>query len=197
MNSKIIASIAGLAALAIAGAASAQTAPAAFGTNLTINLSGQVETRCNARLNAGSGTTQAIDFGQLAQTLETAQVTPGGQGSVTYICNDPDGFTRTVTSASGGWLVLDGNNANATDQARRIRYTMQHGGGSGLDFAERQLTAPVTSQFNGSTAFLSGQTGGLTLRANGVAYTNTDGNQVTRVFAGNYTDVVTIAVAAR
>lgn len=126
---------AGLAALAPTGAA-AQTAT--YGTSLTINAEADVAARCDARLNSATGTVLAIDFGTLSDTAPAAQVTAGA-GSATYICNDRDGFTRTITSANGGWLTLGGT--PTTDANRRIRYTMQHGGGAGLGFAETQLTA--------------------------------------------------------
>lgn len=190
MKTKIIAGLAAFAALAAANGASAQ---AAFGNNLTVNLAADVAARCDARLNGATGTALAIDFDTLSSTDTGAQVTRAG-GSVTYICNDVDGFTRTISSANGGFLTLDG--APTTAANRRIRYTVQHGGGSGLSFAEQQITAPVANNFG---AFLSGQTGGLTFRANGVSQLDPSGSgtQVTTVFAGDYSDVLTIAIAAR
>jgi hypothetical protein len=189
---KKILSVAAVLAGLSATPAFAQAVPT-FGDNLTVNLAADVAARCDARLNGGDGTVLNIDFDTLSSTDTAAQVTRAG-GSVTYICNDPDGFTRTITSANGGFLTLNG--AATTANNRRIRYTVQHGGGSGLGFAETQLTAPVAANFG---AMLSGQTGGLTFRANGVSQLDPSGSgtQVTTVFAGDYSDVVTIAIAAR
>jgi hypothetical protein len=189
---KILAAAVALAALTAASAASAQAVPT-FGPNLTVNLAADVAVRCDARLNAGDGTALSIDFDTLSSTDTAAQVTRAG-GSVTYICNDVDGFTRTISSANGGFLTFGG--AATTSANRRIRYTVASGGGSGLTFAEAQLTTPVVSNHG---AFLNGQTGGLTVRANGVSQLDASGSgsQVTSVFAGDYSDVMTIAIAAR
>lgn len=170
----------------------AQAVPT-FGDTLTVNLAADVALRCDARLNGGDGTVLNIDFDTLSTTDTAAQVTRPG-GSVTYICNDVDGFTRTITSANSGWMTLNG--APTTAANRRIRYTVQHGGGSGLAFAETQLTAPISGNFG---AFLGGQTGSLTFRANGVSQLDPSGSgtQVTTVFAGDYSDVLTIEIAAR
>ena len=170
----------------------AQAVPT-FGDNLTVNLAADVAVRCDARLNGGDGTVLNIDFDTLSSIDTSAQVTRPG-GSVTYICNDADGFTRTISSANAGFMTLNGT--PTTSANRRIRYTVQHGGGSGLAFAETQLTAPVVTNFG---AMLNGQTGGLTLRANGVSQLDASGSgtQVTTVFAGDYSDVMTIAIAAR
>lgn len=190
MKKLLIATVAAVATLAAASTASAAST---FGTSLTINLAADVAARCDARLNSADGTVLAIDFDTLSSTDTAAQVTRSG-GSVTYICNDVDGFTRTITSANDGYMTLGGTATAASN--RRIRYTVQSGGGSGLSFVETQLTAPITGNFG---AMLNGQTGGLTFRANGVSQLDPSGSgsQVTTVFAGDYSDVVTIAIAAR
>lgn len=190
MKTKILAGVAALAALAAANGASAQ---AAFGNNLTVNLAADVAVRCDARLNSGTGTALAIDFDTLSSTATTATVERSG-GSITYICNDVDGYTRTITSANSGYLTLNG--AATTSNQRRIAYTLQHGGGGPNNFAATQLTAPRVDNFGPQ---LSGITGGLTFRANGVSQSDPSGSgtQVTTVFAGDYSDVLTIAIAAR
>lgn len=186
--------IAAAVAATSAAPAFAQAAPApTFGDNLTVNLAADVAVRCDARLNGGDGTVLNIDFDTLSSVDTAAQVTRPGS-SVTYICNDVDGFTRTISSANGGFMTLNG--APTTSGNRRIRYTVQHGGGSGLTQAEVQLTAPVSANFG---PMLNGQTGSLTFRANGVSQLDPSGSgtQVTTVFAGDYSDVMTIAIAAR
>lgn len=185
--------VAAAAAAMSASPAFAQSAPApTFGDSLTVNLAADVAARCDARLNGGDGTVLNIDFETLSSTATTAQVTKPG-ASITYICNDADGFTRTFTSANGGFLTLGGT--PTTDAARRIRWTLQHGGGP-INFAETQLTAPLARTHG---AFLEGVTGSLTFRADGVSKLDNSGSgtQVTTVFAGDYSDVMTIAIAAR
>lgn len=181
------------AGLAVLAPTSAAAQAATYGTSLTINAEADVAARCDARLNSASGTVLAIDFGTLSDTAPAAQVTAGA-GSATYICNDRDGFTRTIASANGGWLTLGGT--ATADPNRRIRYTMQHGGGAGLGFAETQLTTPIVNTYNGGVV-PQGTTGSVTFRANGVGTNIGTPTQSTTVFAGDYSDVVTIAIAAR
>lgn len=185
---KILAAAAALAVLTAASAASAQSV---YGTNLTVNLSADVALRCDARLNSATGTILDIDFGTLS-SVDTAATVSMGAGSMSYICNDADGFTRTISSANSGYLTLDG--ASTTANNRRIAYTMSHGGGSGLAFADTQLTAPLATNLG---AMLGAQTGSVTFKANGVMTGGGTSAQSTSVFAGDYSDVVTIAIAAR
>lgn len=189
---KKLLSVAAVAVALTAAPAWAQAVPT-FGETLTVNLAADVALRCNGRLNGGDGTVLNIDFDTLSATDSAAQVTRPG-GSMTYICNDPDGATRTFTSANGGFLTLGGT--STTSAQRRIRYTVQSSGGSGLTLAETQLTAPAVQNL---ASALNGQTGSLTFRANGVSTLDASGSgtQVTTVFAGDYSDVLTIAIAAR
>ena len=191
---KRIAVIAAAVAAASAAPAFAQAVPPAPSGNLTYNLTAQVAEVCGAYNFQGDVIN--IDFGQLAMVLPTARVTPAGQGSITYRCNVPAGFTRTITSQNNGFLTRNG--VATTDNLRRIRYTFQSGGGSGLSVAETQLTAPVVTDLNGSGSFLAGQTGGVTFRANGVMGA-IGGNESpgTTVFAGNYSDTVTVTIMPR
>jgi len=187
---KILMVAAAAAAAALSAVpASAQTA----GTNLTINLNAQVGSVCGA-YRAG-GQVVAINFGELASVATTATVTPASQGSVTYRCNSPVGFTRTISSANGGFLSR--NNAPNPTAENHIPFFFAHGGGSGLGIPSQQLTAAVITNLNASSAFLAGQTGGLTFSINGVQAA-VGGNDApgTTVFAGTYQDTVTIAITA-
>ncbi len=189
---KILACAAALAALTAASAASAQ-APT-FSDTLRVNLAADVAVRCDARLDAGNGTALSIDFDTLSSTDSQAQVTREN-GTVSYICNDVDGFSRTISSANGGYLTFNGVATTAAN--RRIRYTVEGGGaGLGLAFAQVQLTAPLVTNHG---AILNSQLHLLTFRANGVSQLDPggSGSQVTTVFAGDYSDVMTIAIAAR
>lgn len=179
------------AVMAVFGASSAfaQAVPA-FGDNLTVSLSADVAAVCGAQLNAGDGLNLDIDFGDLTSVASTAQVQVGG-GSITYVCNVPAGFQRSFSSDNGGFLYRDGTAGGSSNQ---IPWTLQHGGGSGLGFAEIQLTSARNDSRGGSAAFTAGQTGGLTFRANGVQVTGASGILTTNVFAGDYSDVMRITI---
>ena len=177
---------------AIAILASGLVAMPAAANTLTYNVQADVGSVCG--VYKFDGPTVTVDFDTLSATPTSTQVTEAA-GSATYRCNSTAGFTRTVSSANGGYLTLNG--ATTTDNLRRIPFTMSHGGGSGLGFAATQLTAPITSNFGGSAAFLAGQTGSVNFQTNGVQAA-VGGNDApgTTVFAGDYSDVVTITVTA-
>lgn len=186
----------------IAAAAVALATPAAAQINpnqqaLTVNINASVAGQCgvfNQSNIAGGNPTTTINFGDLAAT--SAQTTlPTQPFSVLYLCNNPAGFTRTITSANSGNLARNGN---LTGALNTIPYTVQHGGGNGnLSFAAQQITAPrVNSVGNGDGSFLAGQAGSLTIRVNGVqvpSAANANFN-TTSVFAGNYSDVLTVSI---
>jgi spore coat protein U-like protein len=176
----LTASIAGLAAAPLGA------------QNMTYDMRAQVAPVCG--VYSSSGTVIDVNFGSLA-TVDAAATVNAAAGSATYRCNSIAGFTRTVASQNNGWLTLDGT--ATTDNARRIRFTMAHGGGSGLGFAARQLTAPVTGSFPGNPTWLAGQTGGVSFQASGVrGAPAANGVPGTTVLAGNYRDTVTITLTA-
>lgn len=178
--------------LMVAAAAAALSAVPASAQTLTYGLNAQVATVCG--VYKFDGPTVAVDFGALAAT-PAATAVPAGAGSASYRCNAVNGFSRTVTSANSGFLTLNG--APTTDNTRRIRFDMSHGGGSGLGFPLQQLTAPVVSTLGGSTAFLAGQTGSINFSTFGVqAAPGPNEAPGTTVFAGTYQDTVTITVTA-
>lgn len=172
---------AGIAALA-AVPASAQ--------NLTYEMNAQVTPVCG--VYSSSGTVINVNFGNLAN-VDAGDTVDAPAGSATYRCNARTGFTRTITSQNNGWLTLDGN--PTTDNARRIRFNMLHGGGSGLSFPVRQLTAPFSRSYPGNSTWLAGQTGSVTFQAFGVrGAPAANGVPGTTVMAGNYRDTVTITI---
>ncbi|ASJ89673.1 hypothetical protein [Porphyrobacter sp. CACIAM 03H1] len=175
----------------VAGLAALAAAPLGA-QNLTYEMNAQVTPRCG--VYSSSGTVIDVNFGSLADVATTATVSVGA-GSATYRCNGRTGFTRTITSQNNGWLTLDGN--PTTDASRRIRFNMQHGGGSGMGFPTQQLTAPLSRSFPGNPTWLAGQTGGITFQAFGVrGAPAANGVPGTTVLAGNYRDTVTITVTA-
>lgn len=165
--------------------------PAMANDNLTYNLDADVGSVCGAYNS--NGATITVPFGDLAGIPAANQVTVGA-GSATYRCNSAAGFTRTISSLHDGKLVRTGGNGDGNNS---IAFEMSHGGGSGLGFAFQSLATAKVTNLGGSAAFLAGQTGGVTFRVNGVQAA-VGGNNApgTTVFAGDYTDVVTIAINA-
>lgn len=178
-----------IAAVFIAGAAFAQQTPSG---QLSYDLSAEVGSVCGA-FNS-TGTEIDVDFGELANTATTSTVEENA-GSASYACNSPNGFTRTFSSANGGYLFRSGTSGGAQNQ---IAYEMSHGGGSGLSMDWTQLTSAATADLSGA-GFLTGQTGGVDFRVYGVRSTNSNANGAshTTVFAGDYSDVVTITLTAK
>lgn len=177
-----------IATVFIAGSAAAQTASG----QLSYDLSAEVGSVCGAYNS--SGTEIDVDFGELSNTATTSTVEESA-GSASYACNSPNGFTRTFSSANGGYLFRSGTNGGNQNQ---IAYEMKHGGGSGLSMDWTQLSSAASSDLSGS-GFLTGQTGGVDFRVYGVRSTNSDANGAshTTVFAGDYSDVVTITLTAK
>lgn len=178
-------------ALLAASLAAVAAVPASAQT-LTYNLNAQVAPVCG--VYNSTGTSIDVDFGALASVPSDTSVNVPA-GSATYRCNSTAGFTRTVTSQNNGFMTRDG--IATTDEARRIAFTITHGGGNGLGFGATQLATPLSNSFNASSAFLEGQTGGVSFQAFGVQ-TAPGGNDSigTTVFAGDYQDTVTITVTA-
>ena len=179
---------------ALAAAAAFGATPALADNALVYNLNATVGAVCGVY---GPGTqTVAVNFSDLAAVPTTTQVSVGA-GAAGYRCNSPTGFTRTISSANSGKLVRTGSNGDASNS---IIFQMTHGGGSGLGFAATQLKAPITASFAGAAAFATGQSGSVSFQINGVGdNTSTNNNSApgTTVFAGSYTDTVTITVTAQ
>lgn len=156
-------------AIALAmGASMGMVAEAQSSSTDTFTVQGDVPVVCVATNNSVANP-EIIDLSTTAQqTL----------GSFTYSCNSAAGFTRTITSANGGTL----NGGSQT-----IAYLFSHGGGSGLGVSPVSLSAPVITNLSGSTAFIAGQTGSVRVEVPG----GTAG-----LFAGTYSDDITIAITA-
>ena len=172
-------------------AATMFAAPALADNSITYSLDGDVGSICGVYRHNGTAfvTNVPVNFNELSAT--SANVAASG-GSATYRCNSAAGFTRNISSANNGVLRRDGSAGGALNE---IAYRMSHGGGSGLSFTAQQLTASKITNLGGSPAFLAGQTGSVNFEVTGVQ-APAGGNQApgTTVYAGNYTDTVTIAV---
>ena len=179
-----------LLALAVLSASVVGASQAMADDSLTYNLGADVSTVCGAYKY--DGPVVAVDFSDLS-AVDTGTTVDVGAGSATYRCNAPGGFTRTISSQNNGYLFRSGTAGGSNNQ---IAYTMQHGGGSGLGFASTGLTSALVQNFSGSGAFLAGQTGSVTFHINGVSSVGGNNSPGTTVFAGDYADVVTIAVTA-
>ena len=166
----------------------------AFAQNsqLTYDLSAQVSSVCGVYNSTGSSID--VDFGDLSNTETTATVEQAA-GSASYACNSPNGFTRTISSTNGGYLFREGTNGGAENQ---IAYEMSHSGTNGLNMGWTQLTSAANADLSGN-GFLTGISGDVDFRVYGVRATNAaaDGASYTTVFAGDYSDVVTITVTAK
>jgi spore coat protein U-like protein len=168
--------------------------PASTSTDLVFNLEAEVSSICGVYHNDAQSVN--IDFGDLAAT--SADVTK--TTTLTYTCNSPVGFTRTISSANGGELKRV-NGTTGTGNA--IEYRFRHLGGIGSDIGTRSssLNSPVTSTHNQSSAnYLNGVQADFSFIVPGVLRTyggNANAAPRTTVFAGDYTDTVTLAITAR
>jgi spore coat protein U-like protein len=172
---------------AVAVAALSASAAMAQNQSVEYNLSADVEEICTVNDTAGR-TSIDVDFGTLSNVSTSDTVTIGA-GGLTYRCNAPGGFQRRIESDNDGFMVRAGTSGGGANQ---IAFEMQHGGGSGLGTGGFiSLNSPVVTNLGGSTAFLSGQTGSVNFRANGV-----QSGGGTTVFAGDYADTVTVSVTA-
>lgn len=156
--------------------------------DLEYDLSAEVAEVC--MVNGTASYTGEAQFGDLTDVATGNWVESDGTGA-DYVCNAPNGFTREITSQNGGMLVRDGSGGGPNNE---IAYEMKHGGGSGLGFGWTDLNAAKTDSFNASGAFLDGQTGTVRFRAEGVE--NPNNPESTTVYAGDYSDLVTISVTA-
>ena len=179
------------AALAMAVASTAQA------QDITYSLTATVDTVCAAYHETSSAET--IDFSELANTETTTTVTVDG-GNVAYTCNAPGGFDRTVSSTNGGYLCRSG--AASCDQYNRIAYTVSHddtGGSVDLSFAAVQLTSDQVDTFAADDSLLLGEDGDFEFVINGVRSSSVAGinnGDQTTVYAGTYTDTVTVTLTA-
>lgn len=176
----------------LAAAATVAAATPAAAQTLTYELDAEVAVKCGAYKSDGPNV--PVNFAELSTTPSDTFVTAAA-GSATYRCNAPGGFTRTISSANNGVMIRTGTSGGAGNS---IPFEMSHGGGSGLGTGGFvALTSNLVTNLGGSTAFLAGQTGSVSFRVAGVAAALGGNNAPgTTVFAGDYTDVVTISVAA-
>ena len=183
-------------ALAMSGAASAEFIDANGGTaDLTLELSGNVEEICG--ITAASNTLD-VDFGELAGTSgEVRRDVAFGM-----VCNAAGGITVGVTSANDGYLLRDG--AALGDEGSQILYKVNLDPGSEAfspSFTpgtpplalttDRQFTLP------GSVSLREGREVGAAIALNGVQGPDFQGAPTTTVYAGSYSDTITVSLTAQ
>lgn len=163
-----------IATFALAGAAVLALSAAAQANDIVFDIQGDVPLVCEG-INNSIAAVETVDLTTTAdQTL----------GSITYKCNAAGGFQRTISSANAGLLIRAGSSG---DEFNSVAYDLAHGGGSSLNFAPTQLITPVTTNLSGSSAFVNGQTGSVKF-----SLPSLPGS----VFAGTYSDTVTVNVTA-
>ncbi|MEE4213076.1 MAG: hypothetical protein V2I43_27840 [Parvularcula sp.] len=185
---KIVATTALMCAAIVTTSANAQSAG-----SVDMALQGEVTQVCGAFDFQSSPV--LIDFGTLSD-VEVGSQTPEIANNVTIVCNDPDGGIVNITSANSGVLERVGS---AGGEGNEVGYTVRATGGSGLAFGASDLSNDVEVSFSGAPAFINGQSMTLRFAANGVRITDdTNANDATRtsVYAGTYTDLVTVSVTA-
>ncbi|MEM5516260.1 hypothetical protein WNY37_04815 [Henriciella sp. AS95] len=185
--------IASVAALAIAGAASAEFIDANGGdAELELVLNGTVQEICG--ITAASSSID-VDFGELAAT--DGPITRSADFGI--VCNAAGGATFGMSSANGGYLLRGGTE---TGPGNEITYKVNFDTGGdafpGISPGTPPLNLTVDRSFTvpGSTELLSGREVGAAIVLNGVKGPDFNDAPTTTVFAGAYSDTVTVSVTA-
>ena len=170
---------------------------AATSNNLVFNLDAEVGSLCGVYYNNVQSVD--IDFGDLATRTSSEPVEK--TTTLTYTCNSPAGFSRTISSANAGKLKRVGSTGGSNDL---LQYQFRHLGSNSSDIGTRDstLNTPVitTHSQNSAANYLTGVQADLTFIVPGVRRTYggySNGAPRTSVFAGDYTDTVTFAITAR
>lgn len=186
-----------LASTALVAAPAYAQSNVSSGNSLSYTLNADVGTICGVYNTGGQAVT--INLGDLAELTSVQDATATSEA--VYRCNSTGGFSREIKSANGGALVRQ---ASDTLAANRISYRFSHGGGTDLEVARGRPTplgsTAITTTHAGSLAYLTGVKAPIGFEVSGVFRTFggfADGAPGTSVFAGDYSDTVTISVIAR
>lgn len=186
-----------LASTALVAAPAYAQSNVSSSNTLTYTLNADVGTICGVYNTGGQAVT--INLGDLAELTFSQKATASSEA--VYRCNSTGGFSREIKSANGGTLVRQGTDTLA---ANAISYRFSHGGGSDLEIARGRPTplgsTPISTTHAGSQAYLTGVVAPIGFEVSGVFNLRggfADGAPGTSVFAGDYSDTVTISVVAR
>lgn len=114
-----------------------------------------------------------------ATTTIDLDITSGqAVGDLSYRCTNPAGFTRTVSSQNSGQLISG---------SQGIDYQVSHTGSGGLSFNNQQINSPLVTNHAGAPTFAAGHTASVSV---------TIPSLPNDLFAGTYTDTITIDVTA-
>jgi spore coat protein U-like protein len=97
---------------------------------------------------------------------------------IVYTCNNPAGFTRTISSAEGGFMRHVGG-------TETIEYRIAHSGGDLATPGLISLATPYVSSHTASSAYALGRTATLRLAMRKI-YND--------LLAGKYVDTITITI---
>lgn len=184
--------IASAAAIAVAGIASAEfiTEP----DDLEIAIEGTVEELCGLTSLTSTAGTIEVDFGVLSNTdSQIREDVPFG-----VVCNSAAGATLSMSSANGGKLLRGGTE---TGPGNEIAYKVNPDPGSD-SFSTTPGTPPtslsVTKSYNiaAGTALREGRPFDVAIFFDGVKGPDFQGAPTTTVFAGDYSDTITVALVA-
>lgn len=131
--------------------------------------------------NAAVCTVASDASGVVSVSLTVAGAQP--LATFTYVCNDPDGFTRTIHSANEGQLRRLG----LTTPGNFVNYSFSHGGsgdGASLTETDVSLSVDVVDAHSG-IGYVTGESGATTIAIV---------PPVGPLFAGDFTDTITISV---
>lgn len=165
-------------------AALAGTAPLSAEPNM-IELRAEVASLCSATTAGG----ETLDATTVTFEVEDGRIdATQREVAVVFACNDASGFTQTITSSNGGFLVREGSAGGAND---RISYAVAANAPAGLGFAATQLLAPRARSIGGSGELLAGVPALLSIRL-----TDSDAPGTSGLFAGSYSDTLTVSITS-
>lgn len=138
------------------------------GNSFNFTVQGTIPAYCEVTPRSNLSATETIDLEDTGDQF---------LGQLTYTCNLPEGFTRTISSANGGTL----NSGNTA-----IPYELSSGGGSGGSSLGFGFTSLSTDIVDSHGPFPEGQNGALNVRVPSLP-----GNAL----AGVASDVITVSIA--
>ncbi|MFK8032493.1 MAG: hypothetical protein AB8G18_19890 [Gammaproteobacteria bacterium] len=165
-------------------------------TEIEIELNGEVAEFCGLTNTTG---TDLVDFGELAVTPTTTNVARVSDFGM--VCNSANGLILTV-AAENGALLRDGTE---TGPGNEIPYQINPGTGvdtlpvsPGTPLQNATVFNPSKSYtYAGSEALRNGANVNIQFRTQGVQGPGFQGAPTTTVFAGDYSDTVTITLVAQ